>query len=103
MVEPCFSEEELALFVSRFRATQAWHSWRRGTEGGRDVIEITRAADPGRPIRLARLEHDRYGVTGFDGWGLIVSEDFAALLEMLIEAGNRRTAAAGSWPVETAA
>ena len=78
-----FAPEELAALETRIAATPAWTRWtRRAGRNGEDVITLTVQGDRLAELQVAKTA-DGYAATGFDGWGLIVCDDFEELLGIL--------------------
>ncbi len=94
MPDAQFTNEEVAAFVKWFQTMPNWSYWRRvRNERGEDVLEVGREGRRPQILKLARSNGFGYMVTGFDGWGLTVCDDFPELLAIL--SGYQPEAAAG--------
>lgn len=84
MSMPKFTAEEVCAFTDLFARASSWASWqRRRGDHGEDVLEIVLEGDPPRHLKLAKSERFRYLATGFDGWGLVVCDEFSELLKIV--------------------
>lgn len=79
-----FTDEEVATFVDCYDRMPRWSAWtRRSGQNGEDVLEVTVDGRRPRTLKLARSQRFGYLVTGFDGWGLTVCDDFTEVLSIL--------------------
>jgi hypothetical protein len=98
MPDTRFTDEEVAAFDRWFQKTQKWSYWRRvHGEHGEDVLELGLEDKGHQTLRVARSERFGYMVTGFDGWGLTVCDEFSELLAIL-SSYRPRSPAGGSQP-----
>ena len=84
MPDAKFTDEEVAAFVTWFQKTATWSYWRRlHGENGEDVLEVGIGGKRHQTLKLARSDGFGYMVTGFDGWGLTVCDEFSEVLAIL--------------------
>jgi len=90
--EHAFTDEELAEVSDRVAETPQWLAWeRRRRDQGGDVVTIT--VDGRRPmyVTVSKAGPGSYVATGFDSWGLTVSESLDGLLAALATIGREPT------------
>ena len=100
-----FTAEEVKEFKERFDRTPSWRHWqRRDGENGGEVLEISIDAEKPVILKVAKTNRSGFLATGYDGWALMVAEEFGELLQVLASMNHKRKAARSiSWPVaETA-
>jgi hypothetical protein len=96
-----FTAEEFEEFKERFDRTPSWSRWqRRDGENGEDVLEISIDGEKPVMLKVAKTPKSGFLATGYDGWALMVAEEFGELLQVLASMNHKRKAAISiSWPV----
>lgn len=82
MAELMFTEEELALFQTRFEQNKNWLQWVRVTNrDGLDILSLDIGGREKKTVRMTKKEGQGYLAKCVDEWGLAVASDFESLLD----------------------